>query len=788
MHYAHISVKNESDHARYQTCAEHSRSAASLAQEILKKQNLASTGYLAGLLHDCGKFTDEFNDYLIRSVNGESIRKGSVIHTFAGVSYLLNEFHSKGASQTFDDVVSEIIAAGIANHHGLIDLWDEKHQNGFEYRLSKQPDYDRLATDTFHKECADDDEIRMLFSESRREITEFYQTRLLPNCKYTEGQFSLGLLVRLITSAVVSSDRTDTACFMQNLTLPKPQKIPWDKCAENLESYLSRFTCETPIQNARHVFSDICALAASKKPGLYRLDIPTGGGKTLASLRFAVNHAQIYSMDRIFYIAPLLSIIDQNAQVIKEALQEKIPVLEHHSNVVRDMSDPEEMSRMELMQESWDSPFIITTLVQLLETMFSGKMSSVRRFHCLCGSVIIIDEVQSLPRKLLSLFNCAVNFLTKCCSATVILCSATQPAFEKAVHKMGARERLVSEEIFDQYAPLFRRTEIKDYGVCSMEGILSAAEEILLSSQNLLIVCNTKREASQLFQMTKGLAGIKQYHLSAGMCISHRKQTLKDITEALENHEKFICVSTQVIEAGIDISFQAVIRLSAGLDNVVQTAGRCNRHGEMESSCPVRIYHLLGEKLGMLREIKASQDALNALLAEYRLMPERYGCDLTSDAAVRDYYSFLFKDMKRGEQDYPVSDYTLFDLLSTNQRFIDENGSRFLLNQAFRTAGDRFEVFDCANESVVVPYCEGRELIMQLESARVKYDFRYAEELIKKAKQFTVSVPESVLSRMKAQGMIYTLMDGGIFVLNENFYDYETGIKEGMDSCSTLIL
>lgn len=790
MHYAHVLKDINSGEPKFQTCADHSRETAGLAREILKKHGLADAGYLAGLLHDCGKFTDEFDNYLIKAANNEPVRKGSVIHTFAGVAYLLTSFHTKPPALTLEDLAAEVLAASIGGHHGLMDLWDERHQSGFEHRLTKQPDYDAQAIKAFQEECADAEEIRKLFAKAQREIIDFYQDRICSSVRGDkEGHFAFGLLVRLITSAVVSGDRTDTACFMQGLPLPKAEAISWGDCVQHTEAHLACFPCESPVQKARCVFSDACAEAAENQPGLYRLDLPTGGGKTLAALRFAARHAQKHGMRRVFYIAPLLSIIEQNAAVIRAAVGNALPVLEHHSNVVRDEASPEEANRAELLQETWDAPIIITTLVQLLETMFSGKMSAVRRFHCLCDSVIILDEVQSLPRKLLTLFNSTINFLTSCCGTTVVLCSATQPDFENKViqHRMRPCKRLVGEDVFQQYAPLFRRTEIVDAGSVSMEEIVTVAEDMLSASDSLLIVCNTKREAAEMYQRIQAIPGIKRFHLSAGMCMANRKQMMAGLMEALEHHERLICISTQVIEAGIDVSFQAVIRLSAGLDNVVQTAGRCNRHGESPSPCPVRVYRLLGEKLGQLREIKEAQDALNALLADYRLKPEQYNRDLTSDAAVKAYYHFLYRDMPHGAQDYPVHGQTLFELLSTNFQFVDESKPAYLLNQAFRTAGSWFEVFDNASESVLVPFQEGKKLIASLESDRVRYDLRYTAELLTQAKQYAVSLPSSVIQRMMAGGMIYTLLEGAVYGLNEGFYDDEIGVKEGIDLCSTQI-
>lgn len=476
--------------------------------------------------------------------------------------------------------------------------------------------------------------------------------------------------------------------------------------------------------------------------------------------------------------------------VIRKAIGDSLPVLEHHSNIIREHMSSDELKRTELLQENWDAPLIVTTLVQLLETLFSGKMSSVRRFHCLSNSIIIFDEVQSLPPKMLSLFNCAVNFLTKCCDTTVVLCSATQPAFDNrnVQHKMLSSKHLISEELFNRHAPLFRRTAIIDAGSCDMDELGAMAVSALETSFSLLVVCNTKRESADLYSRLAEISDAQLFHLSAGMCMAHRKQVLKEMNATLQAGKKLVCVSTQVIEAGVDISFGAVIRLSAGLDSIVQAAGRCNRHGEHGTPQPVYICHLKNEKLGPLREIRESQNALSALLAEFRRASSCYGQELTSDAAVRGYFTFLYRAMPIGYQDYPTQGHTLFELLTTNSQFAPDRPPTYHLNQAFLTAGDLFEVFDSSSVSVLVPYQEATEIIRQLADEGFRHDFTRTRRLLEKAKPYTVSVPETQIQRMMKNGMIYTLLDESICILNDGYYDDQTGLKEGNDSCSTLIL
>ncbi|MDO5144087.1 MAG: CRISPR-associated helicase Cas3' [bacterium] len=788
MHTAHIAIDPQTKECRIQTCTEHSRSVANLTRGILVPCGLGSTGYLAGLLHDCGKFTVEFDEYITKASNNEPVHRGSVIHTFAGVRCVMELFHSL-PEQSMENIVAEVIAICIGSHHGLIDLWNERHESGFDHRLKQQPAYDRRAITSFYEECASKDEIDQLFNDAKKEIISYFQPKIHAYVKsQKECCYALGLLARLITSAIVEADRTDTRCFMDKLSLPQNNPPDWAECAARVNARIASFPQERPIQLARRAFSDCCAEAAKNAPGLYRLDLPTGGGKTLAALRFAVLHAEKNKLRRIFYVAPYLSIIEQNADVIKSAVGDSIPVLEHHSNLVQEEATTEQVAQTEYLQETWDAPMIITTFVQLLNTLFSGKMSSVRRFHALCESVIIIDEVQSLPPRMLSMFNCAINFLVRCCKATVVLCSATQPAFDKAERKMLPCEPLISDEMFKQYAPLFQRTKIQDAGFFSMAELADLALKTLESTNSLLMVCNTKREAADMFCALAEVTDAKLFHLSAGMCMAHRKKVLNDIQAALDGKEKLICVSTQLIEAGVDISFGSVIRLAAGLDSIVQSAGRCNRHGEHTQPQPVHICTLKDEKLGPLKEISEAQAALAKLLEEYRLHPGHYDHDLTSDAAVRDYYTALYGDMKKRAQDYFTHGQHLFELLSTNRQFCPSISAVYNLNQAFRTAGEWFEVFDSASESILVPYCEGKNIIGQLPEKKPPYDLSNIVKLLEDAKPYTISVTSGQIEQMQKKGMLYTRLDGSIYVLNEEYFDQEIGIKEGNDLCSTLIL
>lgn len=788
-------IKNEI----VQTCTEHCRQTALITSNALKAVGLENTGYLAGLLHDAGKFTNQFSTYITAAASGQPVKK-DVIHSFAGVYYLLRKYQS--SDNEYDKMTAQLIAYAIGAHHGSFDCFNENKENAFEHRLSKQPEYEEAAINNFLKECISEEQIHELFLKSSGEIARMFNNAnelVEIDESGSESYFYLGLIARLIASALVDGDRKDTAAFMNGTVFPPTQSRVslWDECLSHLENYLNYLPVESSIQIARKEMSDYCRQFADNQPGVYRLNLPTGGGKTLSGMRYALAHAKRYDKKRIIYAAPFISIIEQNAKVIKDAVGNAGIVLEHHSNILREKESENEISQYDLLTETWDAPIIVTTLVQLLNTMFSGKTSSIRRFHTLSDSVIIIDEIQSVPTKMLSLFNLAVNFLSNNCETTVLLCSATQPCFEDIKHKMIiSEEDIIPVEKAKEYRRLFKRTELIDAGSYRLDEIPAFVIQVLSNNSSLLVICNTKKEAQLIFDGLRAV-NAKSFHLSASMCMEHRKNTLKDIQRCLESGEKTVCVATQVIEAGIDVSFESVIRLSAGIDNIVQAAGRCNRNGESETPKSVFIVRCIDENLNHLNDIQSSQNAYNNLLEMYALRPQSFLCDLASDESVKFYYNNLYGSFGVNHFDYPNSKYpTLYELLSSNDAFRDgaSNADRYYVCQAFKTAGSIFDVIDNDSISVIVPYGEGLYIINSLLSERALHDISFAEDLIQKAKEYSVAVSDYQLTQLAKQNIVKSYLGGRIFVLQPEYYDNNKGLvsvgtgEEVTRECSTLIL
>ncbi len=795
MYPAHIRETGER-----QTVREHCRGTAALAANTLSSIGLEKSAYLAGLLHDAGKNKDEYAQYLSKAVSGKNAVRGSVNHTFAGVRFLLERWHCAGAGEEFSysDVAAELLAFAVGSHHGLFDCVDSQRRSGFFRRQAGEGIFYDESIRNFLEQCAGIEELDGLFQAAVQEMTAMLNrlsalsTQADGNEANRETAFYIGLLARMLLSAVIEGDRADTASFMAGLSIPQfpaDMRPIWEERLAFMEKRLSGLPRERPIDRARRHISDACAAAAAaaaNSGGIYRLNVPTGGGKTLAGLRFALAYAARFNCSRIIFTAPLLSIIDQNAQIIRRFVGDDALILEHHSNLVEPEETPERLQELELLTASWAAPVVITTLVQLLNTCFSGKTSAIRRFHALCGSVIVIDEVQTVPGKMLTLFDLAVNFLSEVCGATVVLCSATQPDLNAAHHPLCKEPtELVPQQkwLWD----VFKRTDIQNAGCARLEELPQIVVQALEQCGSLLVVCNTKKEAAFLFEQLQA-EDCLCFHLSAAMCVEHRRQILRTLQAALDSPSaagpRVVCVSTQVIEAGVDISFQQVIRFSAGMDSVVQAAGRCNRHAEQAVPAPVRIVRCTDEKLCRLDDIIRGQNATAALLTAFSREPEKFRRDLSSGEAIGFYYRRLYAEMERGFQDDQTLEHgSIYHLLADNPRYADANceqAGRYFLRQAFCLAGSLFRVFDEDTVSLLVPYGKGRELQGALLAASRNYgqrDWTTIDRCIREAKGYCVSVYRHQQEQLQALGAVTALFDGGIQLLSDGFYNENTGFS-----------
>lgn len=775
-----------------QSVQEHCRNTANIAAEKMKCVNLDKAAYLAGLMHDMGKCHTEFCKYIADAMDGKNVARGSVVHSHAAARYFLENFHGE-EGRHLSDITAEVLAYAVGAHHGLFDCFGENYTagkgspSGFSARLQWDDKLYKEACENYFALCTDEEEVRKLFTGAAEQLEPILcwaekQRRFSAQ----EYYFVLGLVARLLLSAVIDGDRTDTVNFEKGGEY-NSAKPCWGELLERVEGKLKLLVIDngnskrSEIQWERAQISSTCRQAAELSPGIFRMNVPTGGGKTLSSLRFALAHAKKYNKNRIIFLSPLLSILDQNAKEIRKYISDDNIVLEHHSNVVQEKNDKEEVSTQELMIQNWDAPIIITTLVQFLNTLFSGKTSCIRRFNSLCDSVIVIDEIQTVPLRMLSLFNTAVNFLAAVCKATVVLCSATQPCLEESNHPIREEiHEIIPCDEGQRLREVFRRTRIVNCGSKREDQLPQFIAEILPLTASLLVVCNKKKQAADIYNSLKG-GNYKCFHLSASMCQAHRKKVISELKEALANKEKTLCISTQVIEAGVDISFESVVRLQAGMDNIVQAAGRCNRNGEAENELgKVYVVDCSNEKLTMLPEMSNAKEMSKMIFDTVK--NEQGETDILSDETITKYYRYLYKTTDKQGQEFPLkSGQNLYDMLSTNFAYASElkkEDTRYELYQAFKSAGEKFSVFDNDTYDVIVPYGEGRKIIAALGSEKVKADKRMQEQLIKQAAAYSVSVYNYQKNNLFDKGGISEYLDGRVLVLTDGFYDEGTGLSD----------
>ena len=771
-----------------QTVEEHCHGVAEIAAELLRDIGLEKTAYLTGMVHDLGKFSENFKNYIEKAADGEKVQRGSVNHTFAGVRFLL-EKHSDEQLSGFSDIVLEILAYAVGAHHGLFDCVDDNNNNGFTKRIQKEGiDYLNAAQE-FLKICCSKQDIEDLLKQSEKEILPIFNKieKLADNAdakiQNTQITFYIGFLARLILSAIIEADRSDTSQFMNGYSEKTVKNISeiWINCIKNVEQKLSTMPLDKPINQTRAQISALCAEAGNLESGIYRLNLPTGAGKTLTSLRYALHHALKHNKKRIIFTMPLLSIIEQNAGIIHDYIGNEELILEHHSNIV-ETDENDELDKRELLVESWDVPIIITTMVQLLNTLFAGKTANIRRMQALCNSIIVIDEVQTVPDKMLSLFNLALNFLAKICNATIILCSATQPCFEKTMYPLDKSVKdLIT--LTKEQETVFKRVRLEYKGEMDCEELADFAAGILEKNNSLLLVCNTKNEAAVMFNLLcSKIKDVKAFHISAGMCTAHRKETIKEMQETLENkQQKVLCVSTQVIEAGVDVSFARVIRLLAGMDNIVQATGRENRNREFDGLAPGYIVRLKGEVLKGLSEIEAAKNAAANLLVKYKNSPKIYDNDLMSEKAINEYYECLYGNVNDGYHDFYIESVrdSILNLMSCNEN-VDSGKipeyNKYFMHQALKTAGGLFTVFDESSIDIIVPYNRGIEIIQEVFAVGDK-DYEKLKAVLKEAKLYTVSLFKYQKIKLEEQGALIFVPSAGVYILQDGYYDELTGLN-----------
>lgn len=808
------------DGINHQTVEEHLFEVHALSGEFAKKIGQEKAGKLIGLLHDFGKYSQVFQVYIKSAVglidsgdekyvDAKSL-KGKVDHSTAGAQWLFNELlqlistqypdrNSEQAQLAF--TVIQALAQCIASHHGgLIDSLESANSKGFYHRIKKECEKTHINE---CKEMADKEilnEANILFSSALiKEAVDFLQVITGDEHKgFTFSKisqhFNLGLYTKFMFSCLIDADRISSADFeipenKQHRCLSVPD---WAIACQRVEKFVDQLQSRNSIDDIRQKISSNCREKANEKQGIYSLTVPTGGGKTYSSLRYALHHAKTHQLDRIIYIIPYTSIIDQNAQEIRKVLEQDgdhTPwVFEHHSNL-----EPEQQTwRSQLVSENWDAPIVLTTMVQFLETLFSGGTRGVRRLHQLANSVLVFDEIQTLPINCIHLFCNSINFLTAYCRTTALMCTATQPLLNQLTDaEKGQLHLPAGHELTPDVSQLFdelKRVNIVDKTTSqgwSLAEITQLVADEMEQKKSCLIIVNTKNWAQQLYlsSIEQGMDENTIFHLSTAQCPAHRKMLLDEIRARLTAQLPTLCISTALIEAGVDVDFNAVIRFLAGLDSIAQAAGRCNRNGRL-TTAQVTVINPEQENVDLLTDIKVGIAATKRIFNEYQ------GQDFLLPEVMQQYFNYYFYERSE-EMHYPYTakrnpmaerDDNLLNLLSLNNLDPKKEFLPGQLKHAFMTAGKLFKAIDAPTQSLIVPFGEGKELLAELCRISKNFDAKRYFELVKILQKYSVNLFPNIWRKLVDENAIIELQNeqgegDGIFYLNERYYSDDFGVS-----------
>jgi CRISPR-associated endonuclease/helicase Cas3 len=701
----------------WQSLDRHLAEVARRSGEFAARFGAEEWGRACGLFHDLGKFSREFQARL------EGGRR--VDHATAGARQVYDRY---GPAHGM------LLAYAVAGHHsGLAD-------GGVE---------GGTRTDTLRGRL-DPAKVAVPAIRDFEPVLATTRTRLPPPPTGRSG-FSVAFFVRMLYSCLVDADFLDTESW-----LAKERTCLRGGCPtiaglrEPLDRYLEALSRrDTPVNQRRAEILASCRGAATLPQGIFSLTVPTGGGKTLSSLAFALRHASIHGLERVVYAIPYTSIIEQNAAVFRSFLGEDT-VLEHHSNFEPQREDEEDETspalRMRLTAENWDAPVVVTTNVQLFGSLFAARSSRCRKLHNLARSVIILDEAQMLPTRLLQPCLAALRELAAHYGASVVLCTATQPALQEAPYlPSGFAEGEVRQIIPDHAAlyEVFRRVDVRYAGALSDADVTAR----VLARPQVLCVVNTRAHARKLFERMG--PGDGHLHLSALLCPAHRAEKLIEIRKRLKAGEPCRVISTQLVEAGVDVDFPAVVRAATGIDSIAQAAGRCNREGKLPGRGDVTVFDPeCGLPPGHFRRT-ADVGALTA---------RAFSEDLLSPEAVRHYFTQL----------YSFEGADGLDAKAILRRIeVDAKNLSF----PFREVSEDFRLIENEMESLIIPYNEqARNLIRELRHT----DFPAAAA--RKLQRYTVQVYRSTLAGLCAAGVVEIIEDRFQVLMNESLYRDDLGL------------
>lgn len=708
------------------------------------KEKFHNTAHAAGLLHDLGKYRKEFQEYIL----GERSRSKETNHAVYG---------SAAATHQFGDDASAFAIAG--HHAGLHDIAAlDELVNGETYSAYEK--YVQLLT----------------LAQDEKELGAFPETNPVTTDSFNDNEkHSYEFMTRVLFSIIVDSDRLDAEQWETEQKIGKPwqrqaTKLEPEVCLKQIQSVREQKKRERPddeLNQLRNTIFDACVdKGASLPQGFFSLTVPTGGGKTLSSIAFALAHAKQHGLRRVIVVIPYLSIIEQNAKEYRDALGEEL-VLEHHSAVelshgsamwtINDPDEPTNASDMEKAMENWDVPVVVTTSVQFIETLFAASPGQARKLHNIPRSVVVFDEVQTLPAHLLEPTLNVLRELKDRWGVSILFCSATQPAFKKSAALKNGFEPDEMAPIISEPENVFKKLRRVDYHIESKENPLDwrTIAERMIAQPQALCVLNVRRQAFQLWEALRCLVHERGFgkegedalfHLSSAMCPAHRLDLLglsenpppHNIKQRLRSEKHCWVASTQLIEAGVDIDFPVVFRAMGPLDSIVQAAGRCNREGllrdEKGSLCRGQVFIFYPADGGLPPGIYSKGTSITQTYLE----PAK----LAEDPAI---FTQYFHEL------YQI---TPTDFYQPGQRTIQEDRAQF----RFRKVAEHARVIKKDETiSVIAPYGKGKAMIDEIRRTK-DFDFKTMRRLQRYMVNVRKQEPISDFAKLKAIGAITPLL------------------------------
>lgn len=839
--YAHIDNK---DREKKQSLYSHLLNTGLEGKKIGKKVDMGNICFLTGLLHDIGKASLDFQEKIIKNSN-KMVDHSSLGGLFVFKIYrdLLSDLNKRSSSNilklkesmTADNNLifelsdyTNILIYTLMSHHSQYDMvrknkdmiyvmtsFDrmEKLENS-SYRFGENPD-DSLGIDEFYIEVEKFFEskeiyIKEIFCQGFFDYIEIIKKLKEASSAYSSKEYAQALyfyksiLTRLLVSILKSADIRDTINAYEKIILDEnEEKLSQveKKFEENINKKYDSFgKPEGNLNILRSKISkDILTRSKEDGVGIYKLDLPTGAGKTLLSLRYGINQMNYQKKDRFFYVTSFLSVLEQNAFEMREVLNNDDYILEHHSNVLSDENEIEtddrddslESIRKKFLLDDWTSPVVLTTTVQFYNSIFKGKSANLTRFKSFINSVIILDEWQSIPTEFLYITNLALNFLKIVMKATILLSTATQPrnASLSLKHKLsygdlkGEKEDIIDYKDYDFSA--FERAKLKIYKDINKMYSSSDIRDLILENpdKSILIILNTKKIVKKVYDLLEdSYRESDLYYLTTNLTASDRLEKIDEIKFRLKSKDKICVVSTQLIEAGVDVDFDLVIRSISGMDSVVQAMGRCNREGLKKEAFTYLInLDKNEEKTSLLKGVNERKEACQKTLRSF-------SSNLDLKKLTDDYFENLYANL---EEDKFTN---IINLLSENKEsyneiqkkfnkynnyLYDEDRKIFLdLFPSFKKAYNDFQLIEDNQNTSIVFYDKTANDLNRLEDLSLELygedylkNLKEMKKIVKRLSRHTVSLNKNELK------FCDNILDGSLYILPNNFYHEKFGVN-----------